>query len=85
MYYNVYMTTTSDSVLTVRIPTQPKERLSTLAQQTERPVAFYVKKVLEQNISELEHTYEIQARAQSAREGTAHLYTADELRAELGL
>ena len=80
-----YMTTASDTVLTVRIPTQLKERLSTLAQQTERPVAFYVKKVLEQNISELEHAYELQASAQAVREGKARTYSLDEVRAELGL
>ncbi|MFW0155287.1 antitoxin [Rothia sp. P6271] len=79
------MATTSDSVLTVRIPTTLKKRLNALAQRTERPVAFYVKEALEQSISELEHAYELQTCAQAVREGRARTYTLDEVRAELGL
>ncbi|MFW0108563.1 hypothetical protein ACN08Z_05490 [Rothia sp. P7181] len=64
---------------------QLKERLSILAQTTEHPVAFYVKKALEQKISELEHAHELHARAQAIREGNARVYTLDEARKELGL
>lgn len=80
-----YMATTSDTVLTVRIPSPLKQRLSTLARDTDRSVGYYVKTLLEQNISELEHANELQARARAVREGTARTYSADELRTELGL
>ena len=79
------MTASPSSVLTVRIPTALKERLNHLSEQTERPVGFYVKKMIEQNLDEIEHAYELQARAQAVRESKARTYTTDELRAELGL
>lgn len=75
----------SDAVLTIRIPSSLKERLTSLAETSDRSVAYCARNLIEEHIAEAEYAAELQARAKAVREGKTRTYTAEEVRAELGL
>ncbi|TFU21946.1 ribbon-helix-helix protein, CopG family [Rothia nasimurium] len=85
MCYTVTMSNTTVSTLNVRIPTSLKERLNAIAQKTDRSVSYHVKRVLEQNISDLEHAAHLHELVAAVKRGEERTYTPDELRQKLGI
>ncbi len=82
--YNEYMTV-ADSVLTIRIPSSLKERLSKLATESDRSVAYCARSIIEEHIAEAEHAAQLHAKVQAIQKGERATYSTAEIRAELGL
>lgn len=77
--------TLADSVLTIRIPSALKERLSRLASESDRSVAYCARSILEEHIAEAEHAAQLHAKVQAIKKGERATYSSAEIRAELGL
>ncbi len=81
-WYAVYMSTT---VLSLRIPTELKERLDALAERTGRTVTFYALEAIEDYVEDMEDAYlGDEAYHQWEAEGFP-TYSLSETRARLGL
>ncbi|MDO4898131.1 MAG: hypothetical protein Q3965_02380 [Rothia sp. (in: high G+C Gram-positive bacteria)] len=78
-------TTTADSILTIRIPSTLKERLTNLATTSDRSVAYCARNLIEEHIAEAEYAAELHAKVKAIKSGERRAYTADEVRKELGL
>lgn len=72
-------------MLAVRLSEEIEERLSVLAKKTGRTKTFYVREAVEEHLEELEDYYlaaDVSARVRSGEEA---IYSAEEVRKELGL
>ena len=79
MYYSEYMT------LTVRLDDAMSARLDRLAKKTGRAKAYYIKRLLEDHIDDLEDFYLAAEAVERINRGESRTYTLEEAKAELGL
>lgn len=79
------MTTTSTIQTAVRLPKETVLRLERLSKSTGRTKAFYIREALEAHLEDLEDIYEADKIMKRVRAGKEKIYTADEVRKELGL
>lgn len=70
-------------ILTVRVTPQLKERLDTLAAETNRPLSYYITDALETGLDAIEHAYLLKRDAELARAGKIKTYSLDEIMSEL--
>ena len=75
----------STSVVSIRLPEDLKNRLDALSATTGRPAAFYLREALEEHITELEYTYQLQTEAEAIRRGELATISHQNLKTELGL
>ena len=75
----------STSVVSIRLPEDLKNRLDALSATTGRPAAFYLREALEEHITELEYTYQLQAEAEAIRRGELTTISHQDLKTEFGL
>ena len=68
-----------------RLPDELSERLTMLAQQTDRSRSYYLRKALEIYIDELEDIYLAETILERVRRGEEPTYTLDEVEREIGL
>ncbi len=69
----------------VRLPKELDQRLSTLAADTGRSKAFYIREAIAEYIEDLEDIYLAEKVLQRVREGKETLYTLEEVEQNLGL
>lgn len=83
--YSGYMSTKQapKKVLTVRVTPQIKERLDTLAAETNRPLSYYITDALETGLDAIEHAYLLKRDAELARAGKLKTYSLDDIMSEL--
>ncbi len=74
----------STDVLSVRIPSELKDRLDSLSASTGRPQAFYVREAIADRIDAMEWTYGVAALAEDVRSGKEPTRPMDEFATELG-
>ena len=77
----VYMS----DVLSLRLPTETKERLDALSARTRRPVAVYVREALDTYLEDLEDYYLAVEELEAIRSGQSRTYSLDEVKAGLGM
>lgn len=83
--YDRFMTTKQapKKILTVRVTPQLKERLDTLAAETNRPLSYYITDALETGLDAIEHAYLLKRDAELARAGKLKTYSLDDIMREL--
>lgn len=83
--YDRFMTTKQapKKILTVRVTPQLKERLDTLAAETNRPLSYYITDALETGLDAIEHAYLLKRDAELARAGKLKTYSLDDIMSEL--
>ena len=69
----------------IRLSTETEERLAFLASQTGRTKAFYLREVIERGLDDLEDYYLAADVLERVRKGQVQVYSAAEVRRELGL
>ena len=79
MYYNEHMT------LTVRLDAAMHSRLDTLAKKTGRAKAYYIKRLLEDHMDDLEDYYLGMEALERLRAGKSRTITTEELWSALDL
>lgn len=77
----VYMS----DVLSLRLPTETKERLDALSARTRRPVAVYVREALDTYLEDLEDYYLAVEELEALHSGRSRTYSLDEVKADLGM
>jgi RHH-type rel operon transcriptional repressor/antitoxin RelB len=70
---------------TIRLSPEIEERLNTLARETGRSKAFYLREAIESHLDDLEDIYLAQARLEAVRRGQERTYTLAEVESGLGL
>lgn len=69
----------------VRLSSAVEGRLGQLAQQTGRTKAYYLREIIERGLDETEAYYLAADVFERVRKGEERTYSADEVRADLGL
>jgi RHH-type rel operon transcriptional repressor/antitoxin RelB len=69
----------------IRLAPEIERRLDALAARTGRTKAFYLREIIEQGLDEIEDYYLASATLERVRKGEEKLYSAAEVRKELGL
>ena len=69
----------------IRLPDDIEKRLDTLAQQTGRTKAFYIREMILEHIDDLEDYYLAGRIAERVRQGKEQVMTDAQVRQELGL
>lgn len=69
----------------IRLAPEIEQRLDALAARTGRTKAFYLREIIEQGLDEIEDYYLASATLERVRKGEEKLYSAAEVRKELGL
>ncbi len=69
----------------IRLAPEIERRLDALAARTGRTKAFYLREIIEQGLDEIEDYYLASATLERVRKGEEKLYSAKEVRKELGL
>ncbi len=69
----------------VRLDTQIEQRLDTLAKQTGRTKAYYLREMIERGIEEMEDYYLAAEVLERVRKGQEKVHSAAEVRKDLGL
>ena len=69
----------------IRLEPAVEKRLDHLATQTGRTKAFYLRELVARGLDDLEDFYLASATMERVRQGKEHIYTADQVRRELGL
>ncbi|MBK8755025.1 MAG: CopG family transcriptional regulator [Candidatus Competibacteraceae bacterium] len=62
-----------------------EQRLDALTARTGRTKAFYLREIIEQGLDDIEDYYLASATLERVRKGEEKLYTAEEVRKDLGL
>jgi RHH-type rel operon transcriptional repressor/antitoxin RelB len=70
---------------TIRLSPENEERLNTLARETGRSKAFYLREAIESHLDDLEDIYLAQARREAVRRGQEKTYTLAEVESGLDL
>ena len=68
---------------TIRLKPEVESRLDLLAQETGRSKAFYLRQLIEDNLSDLEDIYLAESRLENLRAGKSSTLSADEVWADL--
>lgn len=74
-----------ESVISLRISDEQKQRLDALSQRTGQPSSFYLWEALKTHLSELEYIYLLEEEAAEIRRGHIPTISLDELEVECGL
>ena len=69
----------------IRLSTETEERLAFLASQTGRTKAFYLREIIERGLDDMEDYYLAADVLERVRKGQVQVYSAAEVRRELGL
>jgi RHH-type transcriptional regulator, rel operon repressor / antitoxin RelB len=69
----------------IRLAPETEKRLDYLATQTGRTKAYYLRELVEQGLEDLEDYYLAAATMERIRKGEEKVYSADEVRKDLGL
>ena len=69
----------------IRLSTETEERLAFLASQTGRTKAFYLREIIERGLDDIEDYYLAADVLERVRKGQVQVYSAAEVRRELGL
>ena len=69
----------------IRLSPETEERLAYLASQTGRTKAFYLREIIERGLDDLEDYYLAADVLERVRKGQVRVYSAAEVRRELGL
>ena len=69
----------------IRLAPEIERRLDALAARTGRTKAFYLREIIEQGLDEIEDYYLASTTLERVRKGEEKLYSAAEVRKELGL
>lgn len=75
----------STDVLSVRLPAEIKARLDALAASTGRPVAFYVREAVVEQLAALEYAYTLRSEAEQIRRGEARTRSLNAVMEEIEL
>jgi RHH-type rel operon transcriptional repressor/antitoxin RelB len=68
----------------IRLESSLEKRLDALARRTGRTKAFYLRELIKNGIDELEDYYAASATMERVRKGEEKIYSADEVRRDLG-
>jgi len=68
---------------TIRLNPETETRLDSLARETGRSKAFYLRQLIENNLADLEDIYLAEKRLEDLRAGKSNTLTADEVWGEL--
>ena len=71
--------------LSTRIASALYDRIDILAKETGRTKSYYVQKMLEEGIEDLELLHLAKMRSEEARSGKSRVYTWEEIQAQNGL
>ncbi len=74
-----------NKTLSTRIPSALYDRIDMLAKETGRTKSYYVQKMLENSIEDLELLHLAKMRSEEARSGKSRVYTWEEIKAQNGL
>jgi RHH-type rel operon transcriptional repressor/antitoxin RelB len=69
----------------IRLESSLEKRLDALARRTGRTKAYYLRELIKNGIDELEDYYAASATMERVRKGEEKIYSADEVRRDLGL
>jgi len=69
----------------IRLAPETERRLDALAGQTGRSKAYYLREIIERGIDEMEDYYLAAATLERVRKGEEKVYSAADVRKELGL
>ncbi len=69
----------------VRLPKELEQRLTTLAADTGRSKAFYIREAIAEYIEDLEDIYLAEKRLADIKSGKSRTYTLEEVEQRLGL
>jgi RHH-type transcriptional regulator, rel operon repressor / antitoxin RelB len=69
----------------IRLLPELEKRLDTLARQTGRTKAYYLREIVESGIAEMEDYYLAAATLERIRKGQEDVFPANDVREELGL
>lgn len=69
----------------IRLAPEIERRLDTLAAQTGRTKAFYLRELIENGLEDIEDYYRAEAASKRFHRGEERSYTSSEVRRELGL
>lgn len=71
--------------ISIRLTPDIEQRLAHLADATGRPKSFYLRKLIEDNLDDLEDVYLAERVLERLRSGEERTYTFDEVERDLGL
>lgn len=71
--------------ISIRLAPDIEQRLAHLADVTGRPKSFYLRKLIEDNLDDLEDVYLAERVLERLRSGEERTYTFDEVERDLGL
>jgi RHH-type rel operon transcriptional repressor/antitoxin RelB len=69
----------------IRLDEKTERRLDRLAARTGRTKAYYLRELITRGLDELEEAYLAAATLERVRSGREKIYTAEQVRAELGV
>ncbi|NOU23799.1 MAG: ribbon-helix-helix protein, CopG family [Methyloglobulus sp.] len=69
----------------IRLDPAIEQRLDYLATQTGRTKAYYLREIIKQGLEDVEDIYLADKALEDIRAGKSRIYTAEEVRKELGL
>ena len=69
----------------VRLPEATEQRLNELSKQTDRPKAYYLREFIEQGLDDAEEYYLASVTLERVRKGEEPVFSAAEVRKDLGL
>jgi RHH-type transcriptional regulator, rel operon repressor / antitoxin RelB len=69
----------------IRLPPEVEQRLDFLASNTGRTKAFYLREIIEQGLEDMEDYYLATDVLERVRKGREQIYSAADVRGELGL
>ena len=69
----------------IRLDPETERRLNDIASQTKRTKAFYIREMIERSIDDIEDYYFAAEVSERVRNGEEEVFTADEIRRDLGL
>ena len=69
----------------IRLPSETERRLDSLASRTGRTKSFYIREMIERGIDDVEDYYLAAEVLERVRKGEEEIFTADEVRRDLGL
>lgn len=69
----------------IQLAPETEERLDSLASQTGRTKAYYLREIIERGLEDTEDYYLAACVLERVRNGQEHIHTVEEVRTELGL
>jgi RHH-type transcriptional regulator, rel operon repressor / antitoxin RelB len=69
----------------IRLDPETEQRIATLAKDTGRSKAFYLREIIRQGLEDVEDYYRASAVSERIKRGDEMTYSLDEVRAQLGV